>query len=113
MLDLLIGHLNIITVFPTSGMDKNLLVVRFLKVVLEPHDGVDLLLRGHVWILRESETHGLHELADGSRPRTPGLKMMLEEDVIIEWVITVVKTWGNETFSVSHRVTKSARLCKQ
>ena len=113
MLDLLVGHLDIFTVFPTAGMDKNLFVVRFLKVVLEPHDRVNLLLRGHVGILREAETHGLHELTDGSRPRTPGLKMMLEEDVIVEWVITVVKTWGNETFSVSRKVTKSARLCKQ
>ena len=94
-------------------MDKNLFVVWFLKVVLKPHDGVYLLLRGHVGILREAETHGLHELANGSRLRTPGLKMMLEEDVIIEWVITVVETWGNETFLVSRRVTKSVRLCKQ
>ena len=88
------GHLNIFAVFPASGMDKNLFVVRLLKVVLEPHDGVYLLLRGHVGVLREAETHSLHELADGARPRTPWLKMMLEEDVIIEWVITVVKTWG-------------------
>ena len=88
------GHLNIFAVFPASGMDKNLFVVRLLKVVLEPHDGVYLLLRGHVRVLREAETHSLHELADGARSRTPWLKMMLEEDVIIEWVITVVKTWG-------------------
>ena len=47
-------------------MDQDLFVVRLLKVILEPHDGVNLLLRGHVGILREAETHGLHELADGA-----------------------------------------------
>ena len=69
-------------------------MVWLLKVVLEPHDGVNLLLGGHVRVLREPQAYSLHELTDGSRSRTPGLQVMLEEDVIIERIVSVVQTWG-------------------
>ena len=73
-------------------MDENFLVFRSLEVVFEPQDRINFLLRGHVRIFGQSNTESLHEVSDGSHLGTPGVQVVLQEDVIVEWITGVVQT---------------------
>ena len=73
-------------------MDENFLVFWSLEVVFEPEDCVNFLLGRHVWIFGQSNTESLHEVSDWSHCGTPGVQMVLQEDVIIEWIAGVVQT---------------------
>ena len=75
-------------------MDEDFLVFWSLEVVFEPHYCIHFLLRGHVRIFGQSDTESLHEVSHRSHLGTPGVKVVLQEDVIIEWIIRVVQTWG-------------------
>ena len=79
-------------IFPASRMNQNFLILWSLEIVFEPHYGIHFLLGGHVGILGQSDTEGLHEVSDRTNLGTPGIKVVLQEDVLIEWIVGIVQT---------------------